>query len=54
VAAEGCGLAKRRIAHPLGRIGELQEIASIAVFLTCQDSSYVTGQTVMPMAAGSG
>jgi glucose 1-dehydrogenase len=40
--------AKRRILSrtPLGRIGEPEEIAAIAVFLACQDSSYITGQTV--------
>ena len=40
--------AKRRILArtPLGRIGEPDEIAAIAVFLACQDSSYITGQTV--------
>src|SRR5215470_5489847 len=40
--------AKRRILArtPLGRIGEPEEIASIAVFLACRDSSYITGQTV--------
>jgi NAD(P)-dependent dehydrogenase (short-subunit alcohol dehydrogenase family) len=31
---------------PLGRIGEPEEIASIAVFLGCADSAYVTGQTI--------
>jgi glucose 1-dehydrogenase len=40
--------AKRRILArtPLGRIGEPEEIAAIAVFLAGQDSSYITGQTV--------
>jgi NAD(P)-dependent dehydrogenase (short-subunit alcohol dehydrogenase family) len=40
--------AKRRILArtPLGRIGEPEEIASIAVFLACRDSSYISGQTV--------
>ena len=40
--------AKRRILArtPLGRIGEPDEIAAIAVFLAGQDSSYITGQTV--------
>jgi len=40
--------AKRRILArtPLGRIGEPEEIASIAVFLACADSSYISGQTI--------
>lgn len=40
--------AKRRILSrtPLGRIGEPEEIASVAVFLAGGDSSYITGQTV--------
>jgi NAD(P)-dependent dehydrogenase (short-subunit alcohol dehydrogenase family) len=40
--------AKRRILSrtPLGRIGEPEEIASIAVFLACADSSYMTGETI--------
>jgi NAD(P)-dependent dehydrogenase (short-subunit alcohol dehydrogenase family) len=40
--------AKRRILArtPLGRIGEPDEIAAIAVFLAGQDSSYITGQTL--------
>jgi len=31
---------------PLGRIGDPQEIASIAAFLASKDSSYITGQTI--------
>jgi glucose 1-dehydrogenase len=40
--------ARRRILSrtPLGRIGEPEEIASVAVFLAGADSSYITGQTV--------
>ena len=35
---------------PLGRIGQPQDIASIAAFLASDDSSWVTGQTIQ--AAG--
>ena len=40
--------AKRRILArtPLGRIGDPDEIAAIAVFLASADSSYITGQTI--------
>ena len=33
---------------PLGRVGEPEEVASIAVFLACSESSYITGQTIYP------
>src|SRR6266700_5475672 len=40
--------AKRRILArtPLGRIGEPDEIASIAIFLASQEASYMTGETI--------
>ena len=40
--------AKQRILArtPLGRIGDPEEIASIAVFLASGDSSYISGQTI--------
>ena len=31
---------------PMGRVGEPDEIASVAVFLASEDSSYITGQTI--------
>ncbi|WP_039996962.1 SDR family NAD(P)-dependent oxidoreductase [Sphingomonas sanxanigenens] len=33
---------------PLGRTGAPEEIASVAVFLACDESSYITGQTIYP------
>ncbi|MFG2721067.1 SDR family NAD(P)-dependent oxidoreductase [Streptomyces sp. NPDC048416] len=29
---------------PLGRVGRPEEVAALALFLSCQDSSYITGQ----------
>jgi glucose 1-dehydrogenase len=40
--------AKRRVLArtPLGRIGEADEVASVAVFLVSDEASYVTGQVI--------
>ncbi len=40
--------AKRRLLSrtPLGRIGEPDEVAAIALFLASDDAAYITGQTV--------
>lgn len=31
---------------PIGRIGSIEEIAKVAIFLCSEDSSYITGQTI--------
>ena len=33
---------------PMGRCGEPEEVAAVAVFLASSESSYVTGQTIYP------
>lgn len=40
-------LRKRIQMIPLGRIGTPEDVAEVAVFLASEDSSYVTGQTIM-------
>jgi NAD(P)-dependent dehydrogenase (short-subunit alcohol dehydrogenase family) len=32
---------------PLGRIGDPKEVASAILFMACDESSYVTGQTLV-------
>ncbi|MDN3921480.1 SDR family NAD(P)-dependent oxidoreductase [Roseateles violae] len=43
-------VAEQRIMSrtPLGRCGDADEVASVAVFLATEDSSYLTGQTIYP------
>ena len=31
---------------PMGRLGDVDEVARIAVFLATEDSSYITGQII--------
>ena len=42
--------ARRRVMSrtPMGRMGEPEEIGKVAVFLACDDSSYLTGTTIYP------
>jgi glucose 1-dehydrogenase len=46
ILADAAQTAKILSRTPLGRIGEPEEIAEIAVFLASDASSYVTGQTI--------
>lgn len=39
-------MAKNILNIPLGRLGSPDEIASVAAFLSCDDSSFLTGQTL--------
>jgi glucose 1-dehydrogenase len=46
VVNDKAAMARVMSRTPIGRVGEPSEIASIAVFLASDDSSYVTGQTI--------
>jgi NAD(P)-dependent dehydrogenase (short-subunit alcohol dehydrogenase family) len=37
--------------NPSGRVGQTSEIASVALFLACDDSSYVNG-VILPVDGG--
>jgi meso-butanediol dehydrogenase/(S,S)-butanediol dehydrogenase/diacetyl reductase len=40
-------IAARRAQHPLGRLGEPEDIGEAAVYLACRDSKWVTGQNLV-------
>jgi NAD(P)-dependent dehydrogenase (short-subunit alcohol dehydrogenase family) len=46
VVADETAMARVMSRTPMGRVGEPEEIASIASFLASEDASYVTGQTI--------
>jgi len=49
-AVLGSEEARRRLLSrtPMGRLGEPDEVARVAVFLASEDAAYMTGQTVYP------
>jgi 3-oxoacyl-[acyl-carrier protein] reductase len=48
IGAIGSEMEKRIVANtPLGRIGQPNDIAPVAVFLASDDSSWVTGETLL-------
>ncbi len=48
VATDRAAMNKILSRTPMGRVGEPDEVASVALFLACEDSSYITGQTIYP------
>ncbi len=48
VATDKAAMARILSRTPLGRVGEPEEVAKVAVFLASEDSSYITGQTIYP------
>jgi NAD(P)-dependent dehydrogenase (short-subunit alcohol dehydrogenase family) len=46
VVSDKAAMSRVMSRTPMGRVGEPSEIASIAVFLASDDSSYITGQTI--------
>ena len=48
VATDPAAMNKILSRTPMGRVGEPDEIASVALFLASEDSSYITGQTIYP------
>jgi NAD(P)-dependent dehydrogenase (short-subunit alcohol dehydrogenase family) len=48
VMVDDAARAKIMSRTPMGRAGEPGEVASVALFLASDDSSYITGQTIYP------
>ncbi len=48
VATDKAAMDKILSRTPMGRVGEPDEVAGVAVFLASEDSSYITGQTIYP------
>lgn len=48
VADDKSAMDKIMMRTPMGRVGEPEEIAKVAVFLASDESSYITGQTIYP------
>jgi NAD(P)-dependent dehydrogenase (short-subunit alcohol dehydrogenase family) len=48
VANDQAAMNKILSRTPLGRVGDVSEVASVAAFLASDDASYITGQTIYP------
>lgn len=48
VASDKDAMHKILSRTPMGRVGDPDEVARVAVFLASDDSSYITGQTIYP------
>jgi 2-keto-3-deoxy-L-fuconate dehydrogenase len=42
-SSAAAALQQLEATHPMGRLGETDEVASLAVFLASEESSYITG-----------
>jgi NAD(P)-dependent dehydrogenase (short-subunit alcohol dehydrogenase family) len=48
VASDQAAMNRILSRTPMGRVGDPEEVAMVAVFLASEDSSYITGQTIYP------
>jgi NAD(P)-dependent dehydrogenase (short-subunit alcohol dehydrogenase family) len=47
INVDEAGMAKRIARTPVGRLGQVEDIANAAVFLACEDSGFMTGESML-------
>ncbi len=47
INVDEAGMAKRIARTPVGRLGRVEDIANAAVFLACEDSGFMTGESML-------